>query len=290
MSYINGNLPTQGSHFSDGVRVGKVVSGSGNVQVSSDLPVNQTAIYAGYRTTTPYGYTKGANGTLISPRFMYVAQPVAQTTTSVVSAFVATAPNTYLTLVPTTNITTRAIVNGQSVIVFDYAQTVQATRIGTGTAVVSVWGYDYGNVPMYEEINFTGSATNIGGNKAFKSISFVYVSTADTWSIGGNQEYGLPFYVPDFGFISGSTWSGVALVGADFIPPIPLTATSTATTLDVRGLISLEGLADPNGTMYLCVNMYVQGATDNVFTPPAAFVPQTPQGMIGVPQFTRSLK
>lgn len=297
MSNTNGNTPTQGSHFSDGVRVGRVLSGAGNVVLSGDLTDAQKALYSGYRTSSPYGYTKGANGVTITPRYMYIAQPLLQPVNSISLANNGAA-NSYLTLAPYTAssvvYTTRVLAGVPQVnaIAFDYPQAVSATRVGTtGAPVVSVWGFDYGGVPMYEEITFASAGTSAIGNKAFKSVSYVYVDTADTgWSIGGSLRYGSPYYFADYGFVLGSSFGGVILGNDFFTVGTALTSVSTATTDDVRGIVDLDGAPTPDGVNYLCFNIVVMGAMDDLFLPAGSVVPQTPSGMYGVPQFTRSLK
>lgn len=270
MSYTNGNLPSLGTYLGTSVRVGEVFAGG-----EYDQTINYLVSPPAYTNNNmPYGYTNGAPGIEISPRYTYVLQPQVLSFKCVVNS-ANTGGSGYLPiqgdLSPGTTLVNR---DGVNILYLDCARNLQITRVGTtGAPVAYIYGYDYGGVPMFEQVTFASSATQAWGKKAFFAVSNVYVSVADNaWSVGvatgggagAHTSLGLPFYASDFGNLNSPTWNDTVMTEGTSLPftfvPGDTTSPATATTGDVRGTLTLVGLTPPSGTIYLVVDMYVQGS------------------------------
>lgn len=117
----------------------------------------------------------------------------------------------------------------------------------TGTAVVTVKGFDEYGVAMTES---SASGTSLTGKKAFKivtSVSFSANVTAAT--VGTGAVLGLPVFLPTTSYVlrellDGGVVSGGTFVAADVAKP-------TATTGDVRGTYSPSTAPDGAKTYQL---------------------------------------
>ena len=156
-------------------------------------------------------------------------------------------------------------INGASasggVATFDYARCVNVDTTDTGntTQIVTVTGTDYWGQAQTEDIACNGT-TLVAGQKAFKTVTSVYVDDAITGTIliGNEDTFGLPYRVTDAGYLFRLGWAGAlandtsgTFVAAD-------TATATATTGDVRGTFTPSSAA--NGTRRLVIGIALTGA------------------------------
>lgn len=279
MSYDNGNLPSLGTYVGTKLRMGQVFAGG-----EYDQAINYLVSPPAYvNNNSPFGYSNGAPGAEMSPFFTYAIQPAALNNQCITAAAVLSSGG-YLPITGSNQPgATLFNLNGQAAIQFDCARNVSLLRVGTtGSPNVYVWGYDYGNVPMFEQINFASSATTAVGKKAFLIVSAIYVSNADTWSAGAGNTFGLPYFANDFGNLGYLAWNGVDYYQSGLLSfqPGDITVPATATTGDVRGTITIPSSTLPTGGLYLVVSMYVQGAAndnDDVTL------------LYGVPQYTQVL-
>ena len=112
----------------------------------------------------------------------------------------------------------------------------------TGTAVVTVTGYDEYGMPMTES---SASGTSLTGKKAFKRVTGVTTSADITaLTVGTGKVLGLPVFLPGSGYVvrelqNGSPPTAGATVAGDLTK-------ATATTGDVRGTYAPN--TNPNGS------------------------------------------
>jgi len=190
MSYDNGNLPSLGTYVGTKLRMGQVFAGG-----EYDQAINYLVSPPAYvNNNSPFGYSNGAPGAEMSPFFTYAIQPAALDNKCITAEAVLTSGG-YLPITGSNQAGATLInLNGQAAIQFDCARNVSILRVGTdGSPNVTVWGYDYGNVPMFEQINYTSGETAVG-KKAFLIVSAIYVSNEDTWSAGAGNTFGLPYF------------------------------------------------------------------------------------------------
>lgn len=123
---------------------------------------------------------------------------------------------------------------------------VQAASIGSGTTAFTVSGYDVYGVPMTELITCSGT-TIVNGQKAFKYVSSIVVTTAATTvtpanvQVGLSDIFGLNLRSDSWGYL-GITWNNCAApTSAGWTAA--LTTTSNASTIDVRGTVNASTLA-----------------------------------------------
>jgi hypothetical protein len=168
--------------------------------------------------------------------FIFDIVPAALSATAVCAAQAAAAAG-YLTI------------NGASaaggVATFDVARTVSVdtSNIANTTQTVTITGTDYWGQAQTEAIACNGT-TQVNGDKAFKTITAVYVDGAITGTIflGNNDVFGLPYRVTDAGYLLRTGWANAVADNAGTFVAAD-TATATATTGDVRGTFAPTGSA-----------------------------------------------
>lgn len=126
------------------------------------------------------------------------------------------------------------------------ALSITAASIGSGTTAVTVTGYDVYNNAMTELLTADGTTT-VNGNKAFKYVRSIAVTTAATTvtpaaiSIGLSDIVGLNLRVEQWAYLD-IRWNGcLAPTSAGFTAA--LSTTSNATSADVRGTVNASTLA-----------------------------------------------
>ena len=196
------NLPTLGTHLSDGVRVGKIFAGSGESAL-----INGTNQYV--NSTMPYGYTNGAPGVKISPMFTYRITPLVNSATCIVNNRTI-AGGGYISLAAVSGVTTQVTINGVSAIKMDVPRNIIVSVSSAATFNAYIWGLDYGGVPMCERITVT-NGTSGKGNKAFLYVTKVYLDQPGTYSVGSDVKFGLPYFVPIKSYIKYGFYNNIEI-------------------------------------------------------------------------------
>lgn len=191
------STPSQGTHFSDGLRTGPIIG-------SSFIP-GANVLTPSVMVSSPID--QQAPGIFNTPMSLLDIIPVAANVTSIAAAQLPGAAG-YLNLVTLNGqgisvITYNGIPN---VIQLDYPRTIQIGGSGgTTSQTFTVFGWDQYGLPTVEQITGPTGATNVVGNKAFLYIQAVYVAagTVANVGVGVSNAFGLPYLVtsPNYGFI-----------------------------------------------------------------------------------------
>jgi hypothetical protein len=219
------------------------------------------AIFPNYQTNLlpPSGFSNGINighaysinanngvkGTTIAPVHNYIITPVAGGT--VVNGATTVLANTAFTILTNTTIT--GVSNtGDAVAVFqfDVPRNISlAIGVNSNTTTISVLGYDYIGNFMREDIAVTGGAgaQTVNGVKSFAAVSRIVnnsgTATGTTYTITGGLVFGLDQVCPGSAYFLQAQYNN-STSGVSFVAPI--LTTSTATTADVRGTVSIPSI------------------------------------------------
>lgn len=158
-----------------------------------------------------------------------------------------------------------AVINGSlasaGAVLIDVPRNVVAAW--TGTAVVTVRGFDEYGQPMIES---SASGTSFTGKKAFKRVTRVSFNAAVTLAtVGTGDTMGLPIVVPNISFVrqfilDDTNAAAQTFVGADFATK------PSATSGDIRGTATFTNVPDGTRTYRLIVT-----APDLISIGPAPF-------------------
>lgn len=256
------STPTQGSHFSDGVRTGPVLNSKYNVAPNVLLP--STLNGSPLDSVPP--------GVYMTPTSLLDIIPAAVSATALAAAQTMAAAG-YVTLVTTTSRAVTVLSSfggytgpaGASVFKLDVPRNVTITGLAGSVATnFTVFGLDQYGMPMVEQIAYAGGAVTTAGKKAFYVIRGVYAQagTTDDVSVGIGNVFGLPYYVPQTNYLFTHQWNNVLAADAGtFVAGDPVatlqtdnTYTSGATNGDVRGTYAPSDAAD--GLKRLTLNFY----------------------------------
>ena len=227
------STPSQGTHFSDGVRTGPILGSS---------------------------YTPGAN--VLTPSVM-VSSPIDQ-----LPPGVFTTPMSLLDIIPASVSTTRiaavqtpaaagylnlATISGTGISVITYQSISNVLQLdcarnvtitgsgGTTSQNFTIFGWDQYGVPMVEQISGPAGATLARGNKAFSYIRAIYVAagTTSNVSVGVGNTFGLPY------FISNVNYAGVVFYGGlpDAVPDTNATmrlGSDPITTINGQSIVTVN--------------------------------------------------
>ncbi len=258
------NLPSQGTQFSDSVRVGPIFGSQYAAAIGSGPPV-----------ALPSPAANRAPGTQLAPWAVYDFTPIDKEGTSIVLSTVTVGAG-YLTLAPQPVAGTTLIRKfGLNVIQLDVPRAVSVTLAGGGTiGDLIVTGYDENDVPMQELIRTIAGQT-VNGRKAFKWVSFAYYSAASVSAIevGTANTFGLPWRVdsPSYLYAMSSPDYNVDTVYAtnDFVMSGELTAGSLTLPLPAN-------LVEPEEVLVSCTTAQgTQGFLSAVITGNSVVVTST---------------
>ena len=244
------STPSQGSHFSDGVRTGPILGSSftpgANVLSPSVMvpsPVDQL----------PPGIFNVPVGILD-----FVPAPVASD--SILPAFtVDFAGDLPITTTNSVGISILTYQGIQNVIQLDSARVITITGL-SGSVTASqffVFGWDQYGIPLTEQIDGPIGATQATGQKAFLYIQRIYATDGTTANIaiGVGNSFGLPYLVADSGYVLIVNWAGL---GGNASGRVGDQRVATAQTSDVRGIITPN--TDADGVKRLVVYYYPASA------------------------------
>jgi hypothetical protein len=196
--------PSQGTHFSDGVRTGPIIGSS---------------FVAGTNVLTPSRMVSSpidqlAPGIFNTPLSLFDIIPAPVDTNNIATAQLPAAAG-YLNLV-TTNTTGISVITYNSipnVIKLDCARNITITGSGGTTSQnFTIFGWDEYGMPLVERFGGPTGATTAIGTKAFLYIRAIYVAagTVANVSIGVGNTFGLPFLVTSGNYIFSVMWDGKA--------------------------------------------------------------------------------
>lgn len=182
--------------------------------------------------------------------------------------------NVPLTLVAGTGLTLSTDGAGTAIYVFDVPRAVSLTSAGNLSAsTFTIVGYDvYGQRMTQTRVG--PNANTVNTLKAFKSILSVTSDTtnATTVSAGTSDVYGLPFAIPDVGYVQAVKWAQTLAADAGTFVAAVTTDPNTAAIGDVRGTYVPSSAS--NGTRRLVMTLVL---TDTQVGPAA-----TLRGAVGV--------
>lgn len=164
--------------------------------------------------------------------------PAAKSTTAVCNAQAAAAAG---------NLTINGASATAGVVTFADARAVNVDTNNTAntTQTVTITGTDYYGQSQTEDIACNGT-TLVAGQKAFKTVTGVYVDDAITGTIqvGSEDTFGLPYRITNAGYIVHAGWNDTLADDAGTFVAADTTSPATATTGDVRGTYTPSSAAD----------------------------------------------
>lgn len=269
--------PSQGTHFSDGVRTG---------------PEFGSTFVPGANVLTPSVMVSSPTDSLPPGVFNTPMSLLDIIPTPVVSNSIAAAQTPgaagYLTLatINVQGITLKTYQGIANVIQLDVARNVTITGTGgTTLSLFTVFGWDQYGVPMVEQISGPIGATKASGNKAFLYIQAVYSSAGTTAavSVGVGNTFGFGHLVPSQNYAFVPYWNGNpdGAISGGALANNSL-ATTNATTLVT---VTLTGAATgPTTTAGLVVGQWISitGATGPLNSVPAVQLNITAQ-IVSIP-------
>ncbi len=195
------STPSQGTHFSDGVRVGPILGSSYTAGVNVLTP---SVMVSSPVDQLPPGVFTTPNSLLD-----LIPAPV---NASAIAAAQTPAGAAYLTLVTTNSINATVITyNGvQNVLKLDCARNVTITgAVNVAASTFLIFGWDEYGVPLTEQITGPVGNTFAVGNKAFKYIQSVHTSagTVANITVGVGNAIGLPYFISDAGYPGVAQWN-----------------------------------------------------------------------------------
>lgn len=197
------STPSQGTHFSDGVRTGPII---GSTFIPGANVLTPSVMVSSPTDQLPPGIYN-------TPMSLLDIIPASVSTTRIAAAQLPAAAG-YLNLVTVSGtgisvITYNSIPN---VLQLDCARNVTITGSGgTTSQTFTVFGWDQYGVPMVEQIVGPVGATLARGNKAFSYIRAVYVAagTVANISVGVGNTYGLPYFIGSLNYAGVPMWNGL---------------------------------------------------------------------------------
>lgn len=156
-------------------------------------------------------------------------------------------------------VTTR-VVNGQTRLVLDVPRNITFTVAVTdfSATTMTVTGFDVYGQPM-TQTRLGPNNNTVATLKAFKEIVSISSSTAlaTNVSVGIGDVFGLPYNVPDIGYIQSVKWAGVLATDAGTAVVGVATSPSTAALGDVRGTYAPSSAS--NGARRLVMTIALPG-------------------------------
>lgn len=160
------------------------------------------------------------------------------------------------TLTAGTGVTARTRADGVIEYVLDTPRCVTVTAAGANTATYTITGYDQYGQRMSQLIAAPSTST-VATTKAFKTVISITNANATAGTngltAGFNDKLGLPFRVPDVGYVQSVKWSATLAADAGTFVAADTTNPATTATTDVRGCYTPSSAA--NGTRRLVMSI-----------------------------------
>lgn len=247
------STPSQGTHFSDGLRTGPIIGSTfipgANVLTPSVMVSSPTDQLPPGIFNTPMSFLDIIPAPVSATRIAAAQTPIVAE---------------YLTLVTLSGIGINVITyNGvPNVLQLDCARNITITgHLGTTSQIFTVFGWDQYGVPMVEQITGPAGATLARGNKAFLYIQAVYVAagTVANVSVGVGNTYGLPYLVPSVNYGGNVYWNGFSDVVDASEDEIGL-GNDPITTVNGQSIVtvSLAGASPGFTASYFVVGQWIQ--------------------------------
>lgn len=232
------STPSQGSHFSDGLRTGPILG--------SSYTSGANVLTPSVMVSSPVD--KLPPGVFNTPMSLLDIIPADVSATRIAAAQIPAAAG-YLTLTTLSGLGISIITyNGiPNVIQLDCARNVTITAVDNTTTsqTFTVFGWDQYGVPMVEQI--TGPVGNVAdavlarGNKAFLYIQAVYVAagTIANVSVGVGNTFGLPYFISNVNYAGAVYYGGLP----DAVPDTNATVrldTDPITTVNGQSIVTVS--------------------------------------------------
>lgn len=235
------SLPSKGSHFSDGVRVGQ---------------------YFG-------DFSSVGNGILLAQRAIYDIVPAVSNPTALAAADTYSTLG-YATLAAGTSVTqvSDATSPYNGYFQLDCPRAILVTGTSGATAVaITIFGWDMYGQRMQESFLTPADTNTTLSRRAYKWVQAIYIggnTTADI-SIGTADKFGLPFYAGSLNYVNavynaGATTAGVGTGGTTVVGDATAVSASTG---DVRGTFAPT---TPASGARLTITQFVSGASSDPLT------------------------
>jgi hypothetical protein len=130
---------------------------------------------------------------------------------------------------------------------------IVSSNVGDTTQTVTVRGYDCFGNKLSDRVTLNGT-TKVNSNKAFYRVTAVIVSATMTGNltVGAEDIYGLPFFLPDTGAVVKEINDGAAPSAGTFVAGLQSSAASI-TSADVRGKYTPATASDGSKSAELIV-------------------------------------
>lgn len=160
-----------------------------------------------------------------------------------------------LVLTAGTGVTVSQNAKGETLYTLDVPRCVTVTSGGAAAvANFTINGYDQYGQPMTQTIAGPSTST-VATTKAFKSIVSIVGTGAASAAVtaGFNDKLGMPFRVPNIGYIVSVKWNSTLADDAGTAVAADTTSPATATTTDVRGCYTPSSAADGTKRLVMCI-------------------------------------
>lgn len=270
------STPSQGTHFSDGVRTGPII---GSTFIPGANVLTPSVMVSSPTDQLPPGIFN-------TPMSLLDIIPAPVSTASI-AAVQTPAQAGYLNLVTLNGIGISVITYSgiPNVLQLDCPRNIIITgAINVTSQTFTVFGWDQYGLPMVEQITGPVGATTTTGNKAFLYIQAVYVAagTVANVSIGVGNTFGFPYLItnPNYAFVP--FWNGkqdaqivTGTLGNNPITTVNGSSIVTVTLASVNPLVvgewvTISDAVTTQGITAAQLNITAQiisiNATNNTFT------------------------
>lgn len=174
--------------------------------------------------------------------------------------------------------------SGRAVIVLDVPRAVSYTTNADMSAVtMTTVGFDQYGALLTQTTVLPASATVVNTLKAFKSILSMTASATDASNLvsaGTADIFGMPYSVPDAGYVVSNKWANVLADDAGTFVAAVATIPSTAALGDVRGTYAPSSAS--NGSRRLVMGLHLQASQSGANA--QRYTTSGGTGALGVPQ------
>lgn len=243
------STPSQGTHFSDGLRTGPII---GSTFIPGANVLTPSVMVSSPTDQLPPGVFN-------TPMSLLDIIPAPVNTASIAALQTSgAAGNLTLAAVNGIGITVITYSGIPNVLQLDCARNIMITgTVGVTSQTFTVYGWDQYGIPMAEQITGPTGAETVNGSKTFLYIQGVYVSasTVDNVSIGVGNTFGLPYLITSPNYAFTPYWNGFPDV-TDSLEDDDLLVDDPITTVNGQSIVTLT-LA--GNTYDLVASNFVEG-------------------------------
>jgi hypothetical protein len=251
------STPSQGTHFSDGVRTGPFIG--------SSFIAGANVLTPSVMVSSPID--KLPPGVFNTPMGLLDEIPAPVSTASIAALQLPVAAG-YLNLVATSGIGITVLTYNSvpNVLQLDCPRNVVIQGSGgTTSQTFFVYGWDQYGMPVVEQLTGPAGALQAVGKKTFLYIRAVYVNagTVANVSIGVGNVFGLPYLITDSNYLFTPMWNGevdylgettvttannsLTMVNASSVVTVTVTSTAdlyTGQSVTIAGATTAHGITD----------------------------------------------